>query len=229
MRSILALATLVCVSATPALAQSLKPQSPAPLRPGINTATVDNIIGTHYWYFVGGPGVIHLHAQFTPMGLLGNASRSSITITLSDELHTWATPKTLVSDRQEVDTQFDGNLKTPTKVIVTVAPPPSGLVKSGGTYKLELTGPITYGAESSADPIIGMYKQMAGYTSLLGDCKFAADGTVTCTNGPSGHWKLFDKDTQTYVIDIEGQDRHSLQYHAGRGLCDGEIVLFQQI
>jgi hypothetical protein len=74
-----------------------------------------------------------------------------------------------------------------------------------------------------------MYKQMSGYTSVLGDCKFTADGKVVTTSGASGKWSLFDKDSQTYVIDIEGQERHSLQFKSGRGLCDGDLIVFQQL
>ncbi|HEY9777883.1 MAG TPA: hypothetical protein V6C81_29245 [Planktothrix sp.] len=213
--------------AAPAWSQSLKPETPAPLKAGINTGTVDNFVGTHYWYFMGGPGKVHVHAQFKPMGLLGNNFKSSITVSLSDEKHTWSTPKVLSSDSKIVDGSFDGDLKAPTKVIVTVAPPTGGLVRMGGDYQLEVTGAATFGPQSSADPVVGMYKEMNGYTNDLGDCKFIADGTVESTSGTNGKWKLFDKDSQTYVVDIEGQQRHSLQFHAGRGLCDGDIIFFQ--
>jgi len=213
----------------PVCAQSLKPQDPAPLQPGINQGTVDNFVGSHYWYFMGGPGHTSVHAQFTPMSLLGNAHQSQITMTLSDAAHTWHTDNVLSSDCKTVDYTFNGDLKAPTKVLVTVAPPTGGLVRSGGTYQLEVTGAVSFGQKSNADPVIGMYKQMAGYTSLLGDCKFLADGSIQTTSGANGNWKLFDKDTQTYVINIDGQDRHSLQYVPGRGLCDGDTILFQEL
>jgi hypothetical protein len=214
---------------SPALSQSLKPDSPAPLQPGINSATVDNFVGTHYWYLTGGPGKTHVHAQFKPMGLLGNNYRSQITVSLSDEKHTWSTPKVLSSDSKIVDCTFDGQLEKPTKIIITVAPPTGGLVRMGGDYQLEATGAVSFAEKSSADPVVGMYKEMAGYTSLLGDCKFSTDGTVVTTSGANGKWSLFDKNSQTYVIDIEGQERHSLQFRQGRGLCDGDTIVFQQL
>lgn len=220
---------LALALAAPVCAQSLKPESPAPLQPGINQGTVDNFVGTHYWYFMGGPGHTSVHAQFTPMSLLGNAHQSQITMTLSDAAHTWHTDNVLSSDCKTVDYTFNGDLKAPTKVLVSVAPPARGLVRSGGTYQLEVTGAVSFGRMSDADPVIGMYKQMAGYTSLLGDCRFLADGSIQTTSGANGDWKLFDKDSQTYVINIQGQDRHSLQFVPGRGLCDRDMIIFQQI
>jgi hypothetical protein len=180
-----------------------------------------------YWYFTGGPGKTNLHAKFKAMGLLGNPYRSDITITLYDAANTWHTSKVLSSDNQEVDCMFNGELKSPTKLLVSVAPPPNGLVRMGGDYELEATGAVGFGQKSNVDPIIGTYNQMCEYTSLLGTCKFLPDGTVETTSGANGNWKLFDQSTQTYVVNIDGQDRHSLQYVAGRGLCDGDTIVFQ--
>jgi hypothetical protein len=219
---------MIC-STTSAFAQSLKIEAPAPLQSGLNKSTVDNFVGTQYWYFNGEPGPIHVHAQFTAMGLLGNAYRSQLTFTLSDAANTWHTSKILSSDSKMVECTFDGDLKKPTKVIVTVAPPAGGLIRMGGSYVLEATGNVQFAQASTADPVIGMYKQMNGYTSLLGDCKFLADGTVVTTSGAGGKWQLFDKDSKTYIVDIEGQDRHSLQFMPGRGLCDGDSIIFQAL
>jgi len=232
-RKSMKLLRVVCLamslSLAPVGAQSLKPDSPAPLQAGINEGTVDNFVGPQYWYFTAQPGHTHLHAQFKSMGLLGNPYQSQITITLSDAANTWHTPKVLSSASNAADCNFDGDLKKPTKLLICVAPPSGGLVRTGGTYQLEATGDVSFGEKSTADPIIGTYKQMAGYTSLLGASKFLADGSVETASGANGRWKLFDKDTQTYVVDIDGQDRHSLQYIPGRGLCDGDIIIFQEL
>lgn len=226
---------LVCclammVSATSALAQSLRPQDPAPMQPGINQSTADNTVGTQYWYFNGEPGQIHVHAQFRSMGILGNPSQSKLTITLSDAANTWHTTKVLDSTSKMVDCMFDGDLKKPTKVIVTVAPPPAGLLRMGGDYQLEATGAVQFGQLSTTDPVIGTYKQMNGYSCNLGACKFLADGTVVTSAGPGGKWQLFDKATQMYNVDIEGETRHSLLFKPGRGLCDdGGFIVFQSL
>ncbi len=219
----------IVLSATSAGAQSLKPEAPSPLQPGINEGTVDNFVGPQYWYFMGEPGHTHLHAQFTPMGLLGSAYPSEITVTLSDADKTWSTPKILSSASKIVDCSFDGDLKKPTKLLISVTPPTGGMVRTGGNYQLEASGAVSFGQKSTADPVIGTYNQMSGYTSLLGTSKFLADGSIQTTSGASGSWKLFDKDTQTYIIKIEGETQLSLQYVPGRGLCDGNTIIFQEL
>jgi hypothetical protein len=229
MKLLLICSLALVLSTTSAFAQSLKPEAPAPLQAGINKGTVDNFVGTQYWYFLSEPGATHLHAQFKSMGLMGNPYKSTITITLSDEANSWHTSKILTSDSQSVDYTFDGELKKPTKILVTVAPPSGGLVRMGGEYQLEATGAVSFGQKSTVDPVIGTYKQMCGYTSLLGACKFLPDGSIQTSSGANGKWQLFDQSSQTYVVDIDGQDRHSLQLMAGRGLCDGDAIVFQQL
>ncbi len=209
-------------------AQSLKPEVPAPLQPGINKGTVDNMIGSHYWYFTAGPGKTLVHVKFTSMGLLGNPTRTTMTAVLSDAANTWHTPKPVTSDGKEAEVTFDGDLKKATKLILKLAPPPNGLVRAGGDYQVEATGAVSFGAKSSADPIIGAYKQMGGYTKELGTCKFNADGTMVSTSGINGKWSLFDAASQTYVIDVQDQERQSLQLRPGKGLCDqSDFAVFQ--
>ncbi len=214
----------------PAWAQSLKSDAPAPLQAGINRGTIDNMVGAHYWFFTGGPGKTHVHVKFKAMGLLGNPYRSTITVTLYDAGNTWRTPKILSSDSQDVDCTFEGDVKSPTKILLSVAPPPNGLVRMGGNYEIDATGAVGFGQKSNADPVIGTYKQMSGYTSLLGTCKFLPNGTIETTSGASGTWKLFDQATQSYVINVDGQERQSFQYKSGRGLCDTDnSVIFQEL
>jgi hypothetical protein len=229
MRRFLPCAISFLLAAAPAMAQSLNPKTPAPLQPGINTSTVDNVVGTQYWYFDGLPGEIHVHCNFKPMSMLGANFQNSINISLSDAAGTWKTPKTLSSDSKITDCTFDGKLTKPTRVVVTVAPPSGGLVRMGGDYQITVTGAVAFGAPSSSDPVVGTYKEMSGYTKDLGDCKFNADGTVVTTSGESGKWKLFDKDSGTYVVDIAGQERATLQFKSGRGLCDGDSIVFQAL
>jgi hypothetical protein len=225
----LILISAMLLAAAPASAQSLKPEAPAPLQPGINRGTVDNMVGTHYWYFEALPGQVHVRAQFRSMGLLGNPMRTNITVTLSDAAHTWQTPKALSSDGKPVDYTFEGKIEKPTKLLLSVAPPPNGLVRAGGDYEVEATGAVSFGAKSDVDPVIGTYNEMSGYTTLLGTCKFLPDGKIETTSGTSGSWKLFDKSSQTYVINFDGQDRHSLQLVQGRGLCDNDTIMFQSL
>jgi hypothetical protein len=230
MKSGLLSGLLMLLMSVPAWGQSLKPESPAPLQPGLNKSTADNMVGTQYWWFTGGPGKTHVHVTFTPMGLFGNAHHGDITVTLFDEGRTWHTAKILSSDEKLVECTFDGDFKKATKVLVSVAPPSGGLIRMGGNYEIVVTGDAGFGEKSNQDPVVGTYKSMSGYTVDLGNCKFSPDGTIQTTSGAAGNWKLFDRDSSTYIINIERQDRQSLQYRAGRGLCDSqESIVFQEL
>jgi hypothetical protein len=212
---------LALLSIATASAQSLKPDAPAPLKAGINDSQTDNFTGTHYWYFYAGPGRVTVHCQFKGGGLLGNSMNSSLTFTLSDVAQTWQQSKKLVSgstaDARE--TTFVGNLKKRTEVIVSVAPVSGGLVRMGGEYQITAGGAVAFGQEKTGDPIVGTYMQMYGMTENIGATKFKADGTIVAANGFTGTWKLFDADTHTYAIVINGE-RLSLMYRPGIGLVD---------
>lgn len=218
------------LSAKPVGAQSLNPNTPSPLQAGINKGQVDNGVGTHYWYFNGGAGKVRIHCQYSSIATLGPSFKSTATFTLTDGARTWKQTKDLTADTKTSECDFDGDLKKPTKLILTITPPPSGLLHVAGDYQVEATGAVAFSAPSDTDQVVGVYKQMNGYTTLLGDCKFSADGNIETTSGASGNWKLFDKDSRTYVINITGQDRHSLQLVPGRGLCDSDgIAVFQSL
>ena len=83
-----------CVSA-----QFLKPDDPAPLRPGINKGTAENSsAGAQYWYFLGQPGESRITARFKSTGSW-NVYPPSITITVYDEKHSWSTSRVLRSSK----------------------------------------------------------------------------------------------------------------------------------
>ncbi|MBS1953345.1 MAG: hypothetical protein JST89_04110 [Cyanobacteria bacterium SZAS-4] len=222
--------SLIGFSCGSAEAQSLKADTPAPLKAGVNRGLVDALVGSHYWTFNALPGANKVHVTYAAMGVLGSVPRTSVTFTLSDPGNTWHTSKVLTSQGAPVDATFDADLKTPTKVIISVVPPSNALLRVGGNYEIEATGNISYGSASSTTaPIVGVYKQLSGYTKPLGDCKFTADGQVVTTSGATGNWKLFDEDTHIYVVNIDGEERHSLKFIPGRGLVDNDIIVYQQL
>jgi len=222
-------------------AQSLKPDAPTPLKPGINRGLVDALVGPQYWTFMAQPGPQYwtfmaqpgankVHVTFSAMGIYGTAPRTSVTFTMSDPENSWHTSKVVTSQGTPIDATFDGTLKKPTKVIVTVAPPTNALLRVGGNYEIEVTGAVSFLPSSApTTPIVGVYKQLAGYTKSLGDCKFTSDGKVVTTSGASGDWKMFDEETQTYIVNIDGEQRHSLKFVPGRGLIDNDIIIYQQL
>lgn len=211
-------------------AQSLNVNAPTPLHSGINRGLVDALVGPQYWTFLAQPGTSKVHVTFSAMGIYGTAPRTSVTFTMSDPGNTWHTSKVVTSQGTPVDTTFEGSLKSPTKIIVSVVPPTNALLRVGGNYEIEATGAVSFTASNSANPsIVGIFKQLAGYTKPLGDCKFSADGKVVTTSGASGNWKLFDEDAQIYVVNIDGEERHSLKFVPGRGLIDNDIIVYQQL
>ena len=104
-----------------AAAQSLKSQDPAPLQSGVNSGIVDNFVGPHYWYFVGGPGDVHVVVRFKSMGLFGNPIRTPLTATLYDEQRTWHVTKVVTSEKDMAEQTFTGKLD---KKLKTIGPSP---------------------------------------------------------------------------------------------------------
>jgi hypothetical protein len=88
---------------------SLKSQDPAPLQSGVNSGIVDNFVGPHYWYFVGGPGDVHVVVRFKSMGLFGNPILTPLTFTLFDEQRTWHLTKVVTSENDISEQTFTGN------------------------------------------------------------------------------------------------------------------------
>jgi len=222
MKRLISAVVLAVLTAAGASAQSLSPNAPAPLKAGINDSTTDNFTGTHYWYFYGGPGAVDVHCLFKGGGLFGNSLNSTLTFTLSDSAGTWSTSKVLRSGStaDAAQTTFHAaNIKKRTKIIVTVAPVANGLVRMGGEYQITASGAVAYGQPKAGDPIVGTYMQNAGMTENIGATKFKADGSVVAANGATGTWKLFDADSHTYAVVINGEHL-SLVYRAGIGLVD---------
>jgi hypothetical protein len=223
MKYYLSVVVLAALTVATGSAQSLSINSPAPLKAGVNESQTDNFTGTHYWYFYGGPGKVSVHCEFKGAGLLGASMAAPLTFTLSDAAQTWHISKKLVSGStaDQAQTTFPGTLKKRTKIIVTVAPIAGGLVRTGGQYDISVSGAVAYGEDKAGDPIVQTFMQESGMTSNYGATKFKADGSVLASTGATGTWKLFDADTHTYVVVLDGQ-RLSLIYMPGRGLVSAD-------
>jgi hypothetical protein len=212
-------------------AQSLRPDDPAPLKPGINKGTAENTNGgTQYWYFLGQPGENRIVARFRSTGS-GNVLFPSITITVYDEKRTWRTSRTLTAEKNSsvfgdaqahsaAETQMAGNLDKAQKIIISVAPPSGGLLREGGEYELEVSGAAQFDKEKSGDPIIGAFASAGtiGATDW-GAVRFLAAGTIETSNGYHGRWKVFDPEHHLYSVEIGGIQL-SLRYLPARGLVD---------
>jgi hypothetical protein len=195
-------------------AQSLDKKAPAPLQSGVNTGSVDSLIGAHYFYFWAESGSFTLTCGQGGAEGLGASGRAKCLSGLSP-----ATPGAVMtvksSPSQDV---YSGSVKVRTRVGIAVQPPNSPLVRSTVGYSLTASGNVTFdSAEATGPPIAGMYNTM--YNNPLGAVRFKADGTIEASNGQTGTWKLFDKATATYVVIIDGK-RMTLHLDLGRGLID---------
>ena len=214
-----------------ASAQSLKPNNPYPLSPGINQATSDSLVGTQYWYFYATPGSNRLTVRFkNPTTLYGAGMGTTVlTITVTDAARSWRVVKTVTSNKNQAETSFTADkVAKRMKVIVAVAPPNQNLVRMGGDYEIEATGDVAFGEVSSADPIVRTYDSKL---NTYGATRFLADGTVVASDGSRGTWKVFDPDNRIYTVQID-TFRWSVQYLPGYGLVkpsEPNMIMFQEL
>lgn len=219
-----------------ASAQSLKPESPYPLKSGINQGTSDSLVGMHYWYFYANPGTHQVTVRFKQsITLYGTElNNNALTITLFDEKRTFRITKVVTSKRNASEATFTSNkLNKKMKIIVSVAPPNQNLLRMGGDYEIEATGDVQFDeVRSAADPIVRTYDpKTMHYSEEYGATKFLADGTIETANGFSGTWKVFDRENRIYAVVI-GKIRYSLQYLPGYGLVrpsEPNIIEFQEL
>lgn len=231
MRQFLPLAVSVLCVLPFAPAQSLDSHHPAPLQPGDNNGTVDNFVGANYFYFTSGPGPTTIVVTFKSMGLLGNTQRSALNVELSDEKHSWVEKRTISSAAQSNSTKMIGNLKVPTKLILSVIPPSGGLVRAGGDYSVSATGAVKFDPPlSPAELIVGTYTPMVIQNNEDSAVKFEPNGVLEFASGTMGRWKLFDANSHMYTVTY-GPVRQSLRLIPGRGLVDAHdpsVIVLQR-
>lgn len=221
-----------------AAAQSLDIRSPAELHPGQNKATIDNQVGAQFWRFhtKGGAGTITV--AFVSMGLFGNPMTATIDVVLHEGSGKVIAQRTLTSVGKVAQFSWPGTFAKPGVTIVEIRTENSNLVRNGGDYAIEVSGPaiVWGGAPAGPNPaaIAGTYSVMVCPPDFQCDglgIHFSADGSVATTDGHTGRWTLFDPDARIYSIVI-GRDRWTLQLAPGRGLIDTHgqgVVVFQAI
>jgi hypothetical protein len=216
----------VCVAA-----QSLKPDAPFPLKEGINRATSDSLVGTHYWYFYAVPGSSTVRVRLkTPTTLYGAQMKTTLTVTLTDAKRTWRSTKFLnaTPNGSEISFTADKIAKRQT-IVVAVAPPNQNLLRMGGDYEIEVTGNVEFNGETSnEDPVVRTYDSKV---NSYGATRFLADGSIIASDGTRGTWKAFDADGRIYNVRI-GEFAFSVQYRPGYGLVkpsDPNLIVFQEL
>jgi len=236
MRRVCLLALFLLSVVWGASAQSLKPESPFPLKAGINQGTSDSLVGTHYWYFYVQPGSSTLKVRFKrPTTILGANINTVLTITVTDDKKTWKVVRTVNGSPNGSEATFTSEkLDKRVKIIVSVAPPNQNMLRMGGDYEIEASGDVAFDDEkSTGDLIVRTYEPKIAEQAIgdYGTVRFNADGTIDTANGFNGNWKLFDRDNRIYVVKIM-QYRYSLQYRPGYGLVkpdEPNMIVFQEL
>jgi len=227
----LTLISLLVLSFTAAHPQSLDVRSPGPLQPGPNSGTVDNFVGNNYFSLTGGPGSVTIVVTYNSMSLLGNAQRSTLTVQLTDDKHSWVETRTISSLKQSNSTTLVGNLKVPTRLILSVLPPNGGLVRAGGDYTVTATGAVKFDPPlNPTQLIVGTYTPMSIHDDEDTAAKFEPNGRLEFASGTVGQWKLFDADSHLYTVTF-AHTRLSLKLIPGRGLVDAHdptAIVFQR-
>jgi len=212
-------------------AQSLKSDSPYPMRSGINRGTSDSLVGTHYWYFYAVPGSNRLTVRFLqPASLYGAQMNTALTVTLADEKRTWRVTKTVTGSKNAQEAVFIADkVGKRMKILVSIAPPNQNLIRMGGEYEIEANGSVEFGESASAeDPIVRTYESKV---NDYGTLKFLADGSVQASDGSIGTWRLFDEANRVYVVVID-KFKFSVQYAPGYGLVrpdEPNTIVFQEL
>jgi hypothetical protein len=214
-----------------AAAQSLKSDEPYPLKDGINRATSDSLVGTHYWYFYAVPGSSTVKVRLKkPTTLYGAEMKTVLTVTLTDAKRTWRSVKSLNATPSGSEISFNADKVAKRQmIVVAVAPPNQNLLRMGGDYEIEVTGNAEFNGETvSEEPIVRTYEsKMNDY----GATRFLADGSIIASDGTRGTWKAFDPENRIYTITI-AKFRFSAQYRAGYGLVrpdDPNLIVFQEL
>jgi YARHG domain len=151
-RSGLAMAALVWLIAGPAsYAQSFDPHKPEPLGPGVNKGNVDGGTGSHYYYFLAGPGHVNVKMAFLEMGIFGNPRQEVLSFDFYNESGELMSHNPVVSfDRLErIETGVDFGSRQ--KIVLAIVPQ-KGLVRLGGYYEVEVTGAGTFDRGTAAGP-----------------------------------------------------------------------------
>ena len=143
-RSCLAMVALVWLIAGPAsYAQSLDPHKPAPLGPGVNKGNADGGTGSHYYYFLAGPGHVNVKMAFLEMGIFGNPRQEALSFDFYNESGKLMSHYAVVSFDRLERIETGGDFGSRQKIVLAIVPQ-RGLVRLGGYYEVEVTGAGTF-------------------------------------------------------------------------------------
>jgi hypothetical protein len=120
-------------------AQSFDPKRPAALGPGMNKGNVDNVKGSHYFFFFGGPGHIDVHMAFKELGVFGNPFRQALSFDFYDDDAKLMSHNAIVSVGKPEGLHIDGDLVKRQRIRLAIIPQ-EGAIRLGGYYEIQVTG-----------------------------------------------------------------------------------------
>jgi hypothetical protein len=165
------------ILAPTATAQSLDAQQPAALAPGVNKGNVDNLAGSHYYYFFAGPGHFDVRLGFRDLGVFGNPLRQALAIDFYDDDGKLTSHNSIVAQGALECIATGGDFDKRQRVRLAVVPQP-GAVKMGGYYEIEVTGaaelPGKKGATARVKPVDTRLVMQPGQAAPeAGPCHFS--------------------------------------------------------
>jgi hypothetical protein len=136
----LALGLLCSFSAS---AQSLHVQSPAPLRAGTNHASVDSVVGDHYWFFYAEPGHFQLRFSYRSQEGLDTKGHPAAGAIFAPK-----TPGAVIRYKDlHGGTVWDGSVTRRTRVTIEVDPKKSPRGRQTSDYTLIASGNVSFGSK----------------------------------------------------------------------------------
>jgi hypothetical protein len=132
-------------------AQSLDPHKPAPLGPGVNKGNVDGGTGSHYYYFLAGPGHVNVEMAFLEMGLFGAPRQEALSFDFYNESGDLMSHNAVVSFDHLERIETGGDFGSRQKIVLAIVPQ-KALVKLGGYYEVEVTGAGTFDRSTAVGP-----------------------------------------------------------------------------
>ncbi|WP_180541904.1 hypothetical protein, partial [Nevskia soli] len=216
-------------------AQSLDPNNPTPLKPGVNSGHVDTQTSVHYWSLTGEKGIVKVSVSFRSVSILGANIRTPLGIEMyppnaPDKKFT----KTLFSTGDEVEYTIEGPCAAECTEVLAILPPRAA-VNLGGDYKIQAIQGIRFAeaAKTEPDSIVTHHFRKFGCNDTDPQCaiSFLPNGVIALPGGDRGTWKLFDQDRGIYVLVI-GNQRQSLKFKPGVGLVsiDGnQLTAYKEV
>jgi hypothetical protein len=219
---LLAAALLAAFASAPPAA-AFAQTAPSALKAGANAGSADSFVGPHTWYFQALPGT------FTVTVAAQSVSQDSAPVNSAFGVRVAFSPNAkgdgFASKPGDGGLVISGKVAKAARVLITIVPANSPLVRVARNYTIEATGKVAFAAGSQADPIAGAY---IAKRNAYGATRFNPDGSVATSDGQQGRWVLFDGALHIYTVTIGG-DRMTVKLMAGRGLVDAssDVVYFE--